>query len=374
MDVRSPAILLAFALASTALAGCIQNPDWLNRADVETTAAEQRALADAAAASWSEGAELIGILGIETREQVDPRIDADPEVGNGRAPAWWYVYCADETTQETTTEASATRDGEETTAYASMPMVRAFKVTADGAVSSEQDAETMAAGFSHEMAEAVGEWTLDSDAALTVAKGDDGFRAAAEGMNATLLEGLARHDGRTAWWFAAASASGMVVATVDALTGELVDVRPLDFKMPVPSFEMAAQDPAHWIPEPIHLEGEGVAASGDMPFELPFSTTGPMYGTMLIDHMAEFPTDGLHWAVLDADGEIVAVDHVGGWRGAYEYEGEVHIEDAGDYTLVIEYMSSAPLPVPTPGIGSVTYAFSLDLVGDLPVDEDEEES
>lgn len=376
MDGRSSTLFLALALVAAGLAGCIQNPDWLNSADVEVSAREHRALADAAAASWHEGAALLGVLAIETRESIDPRLALDPEVGNGRAPAWWYVYAAPQSASMNATPSAASRDaGGETTTYAAeAPNVRAFKVTSDGAVSSEEDAAALAAGYGgHEMAEVLGEWTLDSDAALAVAKGDDGFRGAAEGVNATLLAGLARHEGRASWWFGAASAGGFVLATVDAVTGELVEVKPLDVRAMAPTFEMAARPPVEWIPEPVVLEGEGVAAPGAMAAEFPFATRGAMSGPIVLEYMGQFPIDGLHWSVMDAEGKAVAYDHVTAWRGGGVHEGEIELEKAGDYVLRIEYMAGVPLfgPVPTPG--SVTYTFLVELMPGLAVDADEEE-
>lgn len=368
-------MILALALAATGLAGCIENPDWLNSTDAEVSALEHRGVADASASSWSEGAELIGILAVETREQMDPRLAADPEVGNGLAPAWWYVYCAtqQEMPESEASSASGAAGGENATVE-SVSMVRAFKVMADGTVTSEDDAAEMAAGFEHDMAEALGEWSVDSTDALAAAKADESFRAAAEGMNATLIQGVARHEGTTAWWFAAASASGMVVASVDAVTGELIEVKPFDMGWQMPTFEMAARDPAEWVAEPIHIEGEDFAEPGAESVEYPFETMGPMYGPMAITFSPMFPTDGLHWAILDEDGERVVDGHLAGWGGSGDSEAEVVLEEAGAYTLAFEYMSSPPIGAPLPLGNGVDYAFTFDLVPGEPAEDEDEET
>lgn len=368
-------MILALALAATGLAGCIENPNWLNSTDAEVSALEHRGVADASASSWSEGAELIGILAVETREQMDSRLVADPEVGNGLAPAWWYVYCATEQEMPESEASSASRasGGEEATVE-SVSMVRAFKVMADGTVTSEDDAAEMAAGFEHDMAEALGEWSVDSTDALAAAKADDSFRAAAEGMNATLIQGVARHEGTTAWWFAAASASGMVVASVDAVTGALIEVKPIDMGWQMPAFEMAARDPAEWVAEPIHIEGEDFAEPGAESAEYAFETMGPMYGPLVIDYSVGAPGDGLHWAILDANDEIVAVDHLGGWmESGGSYEMEVVIEEPGTYRLVFEYMSMLPT-TPLPLGNGVDYAFTFDLLPGEPAEDEDEET
>ena len=375
MDGRST-IILALAVVATGLAGCIQNPDWLNSSDLEVSALEHRELADAAAFSWNEDAVLIGILAVETTEQVDPRLAPDQQVGNGLAPAWWYVYCADEAEEAMGDAKGGSADGGEGMKGEMTSVTRAFKVLADGTVSSEDDAAAMAAGFDHEMAQAVGAFELDSSDALAKAAADESFRAAVEGANATMIEGLARHEGRAAWWFGAGSMSGFVVATVDAVTGELVDVKPFQMDFAMPAFEMAARDPATWTAEPVHLEGEGTAAAGDAPAEYAFETVGPMWGEMIVEYRFELPTDGLHLAVLDEEGELVAADHIGGWEGEGAYTFDVQIEEAGAYTLVVEYMSSmvptGPLGLPVGG--AAQYFFTLDLMpGEMPAEDEEED-
>lgn len=372
MARRSHVAFLVLAFAATSMAGCIENLTALASSDAEVSAMENRGAADAAAADWNENAELIGVMAFELTESSEERIMPDPEVGNGLAPAWWYVYCAT-SWSEAKAEAKGA-DGAATTSEKEMsgvPMVRAFKVTADGTVTSEDDAAAMAAGFDHEMAQTIEAWSVDSNDALASAKGDESFQKVAEGFNASVVEGVASHDGMTAWWFAAMSADGFVVATVDALTGELLEVESIDMNMEIPSFEWGARDPEMWTAQPVHLEAEGVAEPEGEPLQLPFSTSGPVFGPLEIVFDQMFPTDGLHWAILDSEGELVAVDHVRSWSGGSAYSADVELEDAGDYTFTLYYMSWMPGPVSTPLAQGVAYAFTLDLEPGMMEHDDE---
>jgi hypothetical protein len=381
MDGRSYTLLIALVMAGSALTGCIQNPDWLNTSDAEVSAQENARLANDAALAWNENAVLVGLMAFELSESPDPRIDADPDPGNGLAPAWWYVYCA---TEEAQAEAEAddeegfrTGGGEETSSFNMPTSVRAFKVLADGTVTSEEDAEALAAGMDHSMAESIGEWTVDSDDALAAAKADEGFAKVAQGFNATVVEGIAHHEGVTSWWVSAMSVDGFVVATVDAKTGELLEVTPIDMDFDMPEFQWGAANP-ELEGTPVWLEGEGVATAGDEPVETPFTTTSPVHGTMTVDYSADQFGDGLHIAILDADGELVAVDHIGGWGPEQEgtYEFDVELEEAGDYVLSLGYMSSLEFThfVPLPTGGAVEYTYVLDLMpGEAEHEDDEDE-
>ncbi|HUR69830.1 MAG TPA: hypothetical protein VM370_11350 [Candidatus Thermoplasmatota archaeon] len=376
MDGRSYTLLIALAFVGTGLTGCIQNPDWLNTSSSEVSARDNLRDADKAALDWSPNARLVGVMAFELAESPDPRIDADPDPGNGLAPAWWYVYC-DAAAEKAEAEASTFRsDDNEEKAMAAMQMsLRAFKVTSDGEVTSEKDAEAMAAGMDHSMAQPLGEWSVDSDEALAAAKADEGFAKVANGFNASIVEGIAQIEGADAWWVSAMSADGFVVASVDAVTGELLDVQTMDQDFSMPTFEWGAANP-ELSGTPVYLEGEGSAAAADEAIEVPFWSSGPMHGTMMVTYATSAPMDGLHWAILDSEGEYVTGDHLSNWEGGEgEYEMELEIEDAGDYVLSIGYMSSFPgpnfLPVPTPLGGSVDYSYVLDLMpGEMPDEDD----
>lgn len=377
MDGKSLAKIVALALASTAFAGCIEVPGLLSTSEVEVSAFEHRDLADDAALDWNDKAQLVSVMAFELTQSEADRIEADPEVGNGLAPAWWYVYCAyAQAEDEDEHEDEAARggaDGGSTATATTVPVIRVFKVSADGTVSSEEDASLMASSYEHDMAGTLEAWSVDSAIALRAAKADASFEKVAEGFNASVIEGVASHDGETAWWFAAMSADGFVVATVDAITGELIEVKSLDASFAMPTFEWGARDPETWAAEPILLEGEGYAAPGEEPFEAPLSITGEMHGVLTIDFMSELPTDGLHWAILDSEGELIEADHVRSWMGADTYEHELAIEDAGEYTFTLYYMTWGMPFVPPVGPGGVDYAFTLELMpGEAEHDEDHE--
>lgn len=372
---KSHVLMLAAALAVTGLAGCIEAPGFLNVSDVEVSALENRGLADEAAFAWNEKATLVSVMAFELTQSEEERIAADPEVGNGLAPAWWYVYCAyvpKDAASEGSGPARGDAYGGKTSADV-MPEIRAFKVTADGTVSAEDEATAMTAGYSHDTAD-LSAWKIDSTEALAKAKTDTAFAKAAEGLNASVVEGVVHHEGTTSWYFAAMSADGFVVATVDAVTGELLSVQSMDLDMTMPTFEWGARDPSMWAGEPIHLEGDGYAAPGEPAFEAPLVTSGAMHGTLGIQFYGELPTDGLHWAILDAEGEWVTGDHVSSWMGGAAYEEELAIEEAGEYTFTLYYMSwatSVPF-LPPVGPGGVDYAFSLHLIpGEAEDDEHE---
>lgn len=373
----SHVLLLATALASTVVAGCIEAPAFLNASDLEVSSFENRDRADEAALAWNANAKLVSVMAFELTQSNEERILADPEVGNGLAPAWWYVYGAyPEETGRGSDEPSrdAPSMDEARMGAMAMPELRAFRVTSEGDVSSEDEAAAMAAGYQRQdTIDVIAAWKIDSTDAFAKAKTDEAFAKAAEGFNASVVEGVASYEGTTAWWVAAMSADGFVIATVDAVTGELIGVEAVDLDMTVPTFEWGARDPATWSAEPIHLEGEGYAAPGEQAFEAPLSLAAPMHGTLNIEFYTTLPTDGLYWAILDAEGELVEGDQVRSWMGggAYEYD-DLAIEDAGEYTFTLSYMGWAQMPfVPPVGPGGVDYTFTLDLMsGEAEHDEE----
>lgn len=357
MDGRSLGWLLVLAMAGTSIAGCIEAPEWLNTTDAEVTAMANKDLADDAAAAWNPDAVLVGVMTFELTESADEYdVPVDPEVGNGRAAVWWYTY-------------SLLENG------SASPDVKVYRVSADGEVGVEQDAEMLASAYEAEMnmadLRALDAWAVDSDAAIATAKTNESFRKIVEGFNATLVSGVAHHDGVTSWWAAAVSADGFAIALVDAATGELIEARTFDMDFDMSWWGGAARPPV-FLGEPVHLEGEGVAEPGADPLEYAFSTTGPVYGEIVMDYRAAFPTDGLHWAILDEDGEAVVSAHATSWGGEPgAWTTEVEIEDAGDYVLQVYYMSGVPTPLPTPG--GVQYSFVMDLVpGEMPDDDEDE--
>lgn len=341
MDGRSTTIVLALAIVGTGLAGCIENPEeWFSNTSAEVSAFENKALADEAAAAWQEDAVLVGSMAFELSESPDPRIDADPDPGNGLAPAWWYVYFDPDADDDDLA-------------------LRAFKVASDGTVTSEADAEAMAMGFGHEGLEELEGWSVDSNAAIATAKTDESFATVAQGYNATIVQGVAHQEGLTAWWVSAMSADGFVVASVDATTGELLEVESLDMDFEMPEFEWGAANP-EMMAEPVHLEGAGEAEPGAEPAEFPFTIEAPMTGAIMLE-ASDSPGESVWWEILDAEGETVDGGSVGGFMSFGSERGYAHelkIEEAGDYTLVVGAGSWVP---PTPISRSIEYAFMLDL-------------
>lgn len=338
MDVRSSTIAIALVLAATSFAGCIENADWLNRGDAEVTAMTNKPAADAAAADWHADAKLVGVMAFELADSPDPRIDADPDPGNGFAPAWWYVYHA------------PTDEG---------PELRAWKVAADGTLTSEQEAEMFAATMDHDMAEELVGWTIDSDAAIQAAKTDAKFRKVAEGFNATVVEGVAHHGDITAWWVSAMSADGFAVATIDAATGEVITVDMPDMDFDMPDFEWGAANPSMTAP-PVHIEDAGELAPGE-PVEYPFSVTTPMWGILeaRASTGAPFPgMGGVAWHILDDEGDAVADGYLD--RRSDDEPFEIEIEEPGAYTLVFEYVSWTSW-LPVPGASGAEYEFMMHL-------------
>ncbi|HET6405610.1 MAG TPA: hypothetical protein VFH78_13285 [Candidatus Thermoplasmatota archaeon] len=361
MDGKSH-VFLVLALAATSLAGCIEAASFLNTSDVEVSAFENRKAADKAAREWHPEAQLVSVLAFELTQSQEESIAADPEVGNGLAPAWWYVYCATSESSASASEEGAARSPGRTEAKAmAMPQIRAFKVAADGTVTSEDEAAAFAAGYAHDMVGDLSNWKVDSVDALAAAKANETFRKVAEGFNASLVEGVASHEGITAWFFAAMSADGFVVATVDAVNGVLLEVSAIDLQMTVPTFEWGARDPLTWTAEPIVLRGEGQADSGTPPLSLPFVTSSAMHGTLTLSFHNELPSDGIRWAILDADGEKLQEGGVGSWNGGDDYTFEVELKKAGDYVFELSYWSWtswSPLALP---VGGVDFEFTLEL-------------
>lgn len=372
MDGRSYTLLIAATLAASAFTGCIANPLEALRAEVEVSAFENKAAADEAALAWDPSAALIGVMSFELSESPDPRIEADPSVGNGLAPAWWYVYAAAGSMPEADKD-EPRGGGEGEVEMTTVQTVRAFKVSADGSVTSEEDAAMMAEEFDDDTEPITG-WKLDSTAAIDAAKQNETFRKVAEGVNATVIEGVGAHEGKTAFFASAMSSEGWVAAVLDAATGEVISIEEMSMDFAMPAFEYGG---GAWLAEPIHLEGEGTSNAGDEMAEFPFSTVDEMHGELAITFSTAFATDGLHWAILDDEGEWVTGDHLSSWRGdGGEYMATLEVEDAGDYTFVIGYMGSAPMPGPFPSLplgGAVEYEFVLDLMpGELEYDDEDD--
>lgn len=220
MHGRLWGVVPAVLLLALAFAGCMQQgPHFENAGATEVSARKNAELAASAAKAWDPAAKLVGIGGGESIDAPDDALPADPDVGNGLAVQWTYVY--------------QTAEGKS----------RAFEVSADGTVISKNESEAMgdygayAGGYaaayqsyraqSSGKAEPLANWTWDSDAALGSAMKNETFRAAARAPNATLAEALGNAGVPDAWVFVASSGKTTVIAAVNATSGELAAVHDL---------------------------------------------------------------------------------------------------------------------------------------------------
>lgn len=343
MDGRSSVVFAAFALLTTALAGCIDNPLTAASADGEVPALEHRGLADNAASSWAPGAQLVSIFSLESAFDNEP-IPADPTPGNGEAPIWYYAYV------------SPAGDA------------RAFRVLADGQVFIENESYGAEAYSGH--ATPLGDLAVDSDDGLQAAAKDKVFAEALSGDGLTVAEGVAHWDGMTGWYFAAISDKASALAVVDAGSGTLLWVTPfdMDFDMDFGGF---ANNGFAYRPdaEPLDVTSEGRLDRGTAEAEIPFTYEGLTDQAFLeIVAMSEVLTDRLSWTLLDSEGEKVDGGSVGmrsfGGSQAQRWTGELELDGPGAYTLLLTYKPATPV-----GPGGVTYELHLT---DEVEDEDEE--
>lgn len=334
MQAKPLALLFALAFAGVALSGCLEAPSFLFAADSEATAQKNLDLAQEAAKAWSANATLTSVFAFETAEP-ESDLPTDPDVGNGRAVAWWYGFAA----------------GNET---------RAYRVTADGEVALEND--TSEAGMDADQTLPLGEWTVDSDKALETAKANQTFGAVASGQNVSYAEGIANEEGSTQWFVAAYGESGFVIALVDAKTGELTSVESMDF-------DFGSMWGGAWggswgggmAPE-VEMSETGTLDASEPVAEFPFSLeTGDQDAVLSIAFDKQLPTDGMRWDILDTSDESVAGERMGrtyllGDGEEFEFE----IEEPGEYRLVLTYDSYALVPA-----GSIAYKFDF-TVGGMP--------
>lgn len=197
-------LLLALALLTApGLAGCIQGAQ----------AATAQQTADPArdrAADWAEDAELASATGMEGRHggqhEADywDRAGDDEEVGDGRCKVWRYVFVADSKPDEA--YVVALDDEGEVLEQQTQPR-------------SEDDA-------------ALGDWSVDSDEALQIAKeANDDLAEGIDRDNYGLLMELERDSANEnpAWFVAGGgaesgeAAGGYVV--LDAVTGDVLETR-----------------------------------------------------------------------------------------------------------------------------------------------------
>lgn len=324
MRVPSLLLLAALAMAGAGLSGCLEAPSFLTASDAEATAMDNRDLAHAAALAWSPDAQLVGVLSFESTNGSEFDLPADPAVGNGRALAWWYSYEG----------ANATR---------------AFRVTADGQVTVENET-VLPESYDLETPPLEG-WAVDSDAALAAAAANETFAAVLQGESASLVEALAATEGQSNWYLAAFGDAGFVLAVVDGRTGDLISVDEMGFDF---AFHMPAMPdmPAWTMPGPaVLIEDEGTL-SGGAKKEYPFTLDAAATAHLMVAADRELPTDGLRWAVLDAEGEVVEAGDAERWTSGDDDEGmEAEFGlDAGKYTLVLQHKPGTLVPGPVGGV------------------------
>ena len=204
------ALALAALVSATVLAGCIGS--------AAATAMETRSEADAAAQRWSPGAQLAQVVGVEGSLNLAAiasymsgaaaysggdyeRASSDEDVGDGRAEVWGYRYIS-----------------------SAKPKAYVVIVDREGNVLKESE-ETRSSDF----ATPVGAWSVDSDAALAIAKEkNDALRSGVTAENFGFVA-LLRQDSATAnptWIVAGGGGSlngaGGGFVEIDAVTGKVL--------------------------------------------------------------------------------------------------------------------------------------------------------
>jgi hypothetical protein len=333
MNGRKAAVLAASLATLMTFAGCLAPSELLkpDSSKTEITALESKDLADGAAKAWDPQAKIVGVFGLELSDATAAdQWPTDPSVGNGKSPAWVYVYAG---------EAGKS--------------VRAFRVSADGRVAAENDSYD--AQSAAEQAKPLGEWTIDSDRAVEVAKGNEVFAQAIGGENGTVAMGVAHMEGITGWYLAAMSGAGSAFAIVNAATGDLVTAETFNANFMPPAMGKEVFDEAR----PTHAEGQGTVDSSKEKAEFPFTHGGSKEVVLKLDAQGRLPTDDLAWKIVDAAGDSVKTGYVSGQSGV-DGPGRSHwvieMPDAGDYTLVLAYRGT-PTPFP---LGGVDFKFTLD--------------
>lgn len=214
--------VIAALLASTILAGCIGT--------AAATAMETRSPADSAALAWDDGAQLAQVVGIEgsldfaaiaaAMSGAGPQSSGDYDqasedeaVGDGRAEVWGYRYVA---------------SGKDA-AYVVI-------VDRDGEILREGEEVRISA-----LSTPIGEWGIDSDRALAIAKeANTGISAGVEGESFAIVSVLRHEPGaENPVWLVAGGGGSLAGAgggfvELDAVTGEVLKseghyVTPEDF-------------------------------------------------------------------------------------------------------------------------------------------------
>lgn len=208
---KTLAILAAVLLATVALAGCATDGGDGDGppADGEPFAAQAGlSAAEAEAEDWSEDAELVGIITIESPDDEPPEdwpanltFTPDPNVGDGLSGMWFYAF--DDGSGNTT----------------------GVVVDADGETQREENTQEQ------QFDQPIGEWETESSEAAEVAKEDENYTSILEYEDAEVFIGLTSSQGEGGgpegpmWFFYVESQEQEEEAfvMVDAETGERHD-------------------------------------------------------------------------------------------------------------------------------------------------------
>lgn len=326
-------VAVSALIALAAFAGCVESLGFLSTTEDEVPAMQHRELADGAAAAWAPDAALVAVLAFESLNASE-MLPSDASVGNGRAPLWLYGYTAQNASE-----------------------YRIFQVTAAGEVATfnprgMDDMGDMPLG----MAEPIGAWSIDSDAAVDIARGNETFNAVATMEGVSFMEALGAQQGATAWAIMAGTPAAQAIALVDAASGMLLMVQSFEMDFALPPMPMPGMEGSGFRGPQVEMEESGTLDSGTPVAEFPFALSYADMGYLAIQTQGQFPTDSLTWAILDSEGEEVESGSLSGGfgGGSSGNEWDFTLDDAGDYTLNLYYDARSVVP-----IGSIDFEMLL---------------
>ncbi|GEM_PF-4521170 len=361
MHGRLSGIVPALLLLALAFTGCMgQGPHFENAGVKEVSAKRNADLAASAAKAWDKSAALVAVGGAEAQDAPDPDLPADPDVGNGLATQWTYVY--------------QSAEGKS----------RAFEVSADGTVVSKNESEAFddygsyagsyAAAYQSYRAQSadgkpLGNWSWDSDAALAAALKNETFRGAARAPNSTLAEALGNTGVPDAWVFMASSPERSVIAAVNATSGEIVGIHDLSRYSWQGSMETQAavapptpptppSTPNATAAPPVHLHESGSLTPAQSTDTFRFHLAAPESGRLNVTMVSSGDVLSYGWSLMQGE-KVIKTDN----SGTFSLSGvndamRLALDKPGDYSLVLD-MSYVQGAVP---LAKVSYDVGLDLV------------
>lgn len=311
-------------IALAALAGCVESFGFLSTTDDEVSAMAHKDLADGAAAAWASDATLVAVLAFESANASE-MLPSDATVGNGLAPLWLYGYTA--------------QNGSE---------YRVFQVTAAGEVATFNPRGMSEMGeVPIGLAEPIGAWSIDSNAAVDIARGNETFAAVAALEGVSFMEALGAQQGATAWAIMAGTPSAQAIAIVDAASGILLMVQSFQMDFDLPPMPMPGMTGAGFEGPQVEMEESGTLDMGTPVAEFPFTISYADSGFLAIQIQGDLPTDALSWVITDAEGEEVDSGSLSmrfSPQGSGD-EWDIALEDAGEHTLTLYYDAQSLLAV-----------------------------